>query len=79
MPVPAGKFLIALLNKEINARPGNSKPAIFAGLSTELSARGRYKKIGVIRFNYAGSAKYINQCYPLFNHITFLDTGRKPC
>jgi hypothetical protein len=70
LPAPAGKYLIALLNGEVNAQPGNSKPAIFAGLSTELSARGRYKKIGVIRLNYAGIAKYINQCYPLFSRTT---------
>jgi len=71
MPVPAGKYLTVPLNGEVIAQPGNSKPATFAGLSTGLSVRGRYKKVGVIRFDYAGIAKYINQCYPLFNHITF--------
>ena len=74
---PVGRYEIVRIRGEKIAVPGNSKPGIFAGLSTGLSVRGSYKKIGAKRLSYARSAKYTNQCCPPFNRTTGQDTMGK--
>jgi hypothetical protein len=51
------------VNGEKTALRGNSKLGILAGLSMGPFVRGKYRRAGIRRFNYAENVKFINQCY----------------
>ena len=57
----AGKCETALANGDKTALHGNLKLGIFAGLQLGRFVRGRCRKIGIRKFNYAESAKCIDR------------------
>jgi len=58
---PAGRYGTVPLNGEIIVLPGNLKPGIFAGLSTEPFVRGSVRISGTRRSKFAENVKFFEQ------------------